>query len=82
MTERELAAWVTASCSAQGVPVKVTDPATVARVALLLGVSERHVRVDGRDHEQHEDGCQEHVTDGDAEAHAATVRAPARGCMS
>ena len=29
-------AWVEASCAEQGVPVKVSDPVTVARVAELL----------------------------------------------
>lgn len=33
----ELAAWVEASCAAQGVPVKVTDAAVVRRVGMLLG---------------------------------------------
>ena len=33
----ELAAWVTASCAAQGVPVKVTHPTMVRRVGALLG---------------------------------------------
>lgn len=33
----ELAAWVTASCAAQGVPVKVTDALVVERVSALLG---------------------------------------------
>lgn len=31
-----LAAWVEASCSAQGVPVKVADAAVVGRVVVLL----------------------------------------------
>lgn len=34
---QEVRAWVTASCDAQGLPVVVTDPATLARVAALLG---------------------------------------------
>jgi len=33
----EVAAWVAASCAAQGLPVKVTDPGVVRRVAVLLG---------------------------------------------
>ncbi len=32
-----LAAWVRASCEAQGVPEKVTDPAVLHRVSTLLG---------------------------------------------
>ena len=33
----DVAAWVAASCEAQGVPVKVTDVRVVARVAVLFG---------------------------------------------
>lgn len=33
----ELAAWVTASCREQGVPVKVTHPSVVRLVGTLLG---------------------------------------------
>ena len=36
LTGDDLRAWVEASCSAQGVPVKVTDPMVVARVGVLL----------------------------------------------
>lgn len=36
MSSDELAAWVTASCVAQGVPVKVTDPHLLAKVGVLL----------------------------------------------
>lgn len=32
-----VASWVTASCAAQGVPVKIADPLTIARVRTLLG---------------------------------------------
>lgn len=32
----EIAAWVAASCARQGVPVKVTDAAVVARAVTLL----------------------------------------------
>ena len=32
----ELAAWVTASCLAQGVPTKVTDPHVLSHVGTLL----------------------------------------------
>jgi hypothetical protein len=34
-----LAAWVEASCAAQGVPAKVTDPTVVRRVGALLGAA-------------------------------------------
>jgi len=33
-----LAAWVLASCAAQGLQVKVTDPSTIRRVGTLMGV--------------------------------------------
>lgn len=33
-----LAGWVTESCSAQGVPVKVTDAGVLSRVGVLLGM--------------------------------------------
>ena len=36
MTPDELAAWVERSCAAQGVPVRVSDPATVDQVVTLL----------------------------------------------
>jgi hypothetical protein len=36
LTDDELAAWVAASCAAQGVPEKVTDPYLVAQVGVLL----------------------------------------------
>ena len=32
-----LVAWVRASCQAQGVPEKITDPATLREVGALLG---------------------------------------------
>lgn len=32
-----LAAWVRASCEAQGVPEKVTDPAALRRIGTLFG---------------------------------------------
>ena len=37
LTDSEVAAWVAASCAAQGLPVKVTDVATVSDVCVLLG---------------------------------------------
>ncbi len=33
----EFIAWLTASCHAQNVPVTVTDPTVIGRVATLLG---------------------------------------------
>jgi hypothetical protein len=36
MSPDELAAWVAASCATQGLQVKVTDPATLRRVGVLL----------------------------------------------
>ena len=36
MTPDALAAWVTASCQAQGVPVKVSEPRTVEQIRVLL----------------------------------------------
>lgn len=33
-------AWVIKSCERQGLPVKVTDAAVVARIGALLGVSD------------------------------------------
>lgn len=35
---RELEEWVERTCREQGVPVKVTDPATLQKVAVLMGV--------------------------------------------
>jgi hypothetical protein len=36
LTDEQIADWLVASCQAQGVPVAVTDPAVVGRVAVLL----------------------------------------------
>ncbi len=36
LTREQVAAWLATSCAAQGVPVKVTDPQTLAKVAALL----------------------------------------------
>ena len=36
LTSEAVAAWVIASCQAQGVPVKVSDARTVEQVRLLL----------------------------------------------
>ena len=44
LSEEDLAAWVAASCAAQGVPVKVTDPGVVRRVGALLGAMPDGVR--------------------------------------
>lgn len=35
----KLRAWVERTCAEQGVPVAITDPVTVGRVAVLLGVA-------------------------------------------
>lgn len=37
LSGEELAAWVSESCAAQGVPVFVTDPTVLGRVGALLG---------------------------------------------
>ena len=37
LSDAELLAWVEASCKAQGVPVKVTDPGIVRDICALLG---------------------------------------------
>lgn len=37
LTPDEVAAWVQASCSSQGLAVKVTDPTIVRRVGTLMG---------------------------------------------
>lgn len=42
-----LARWVAESCTAQGVPVKVTDPAVLARVGVLLGARMGGTRAQG-----------------------------------
>jgi hypothetical protein len=36
LSREELAAWLAASCAEQGVPIQVTDPQTLAKVAALL----------------------------------------------
>ena len=36
LSEQQVAAWVTASCQAQGVPVKVSEARTVEQVRVLL----------------------------------------------
>jgi hypothetical protein len=43
----EFIAWLTASCERQGLPVTVTDPAVIARIATLLG-TDRPVRPAGQ----------------------------------
>jgi hypothetical protein len=40
-------AWVEASCADQGLPVKLTDPSVLARVATLLGLPESSGVPDG-----------------------------------
>ncbi len=39
VSDAEVASWVAASCAAQGVPVKVTEPGVVRRVGALLGAA-------------------------------------------
>ena len=39
-TPEAVQAWVAASCAAQGVPEKVTDPVVIRKVAVLLGVGD------------------------------------------
>jgi hypothetical protein len=43
-TDPAVVAWVVASCERQGVPVKVTDTAVLARVGVLLGRVDRAPR--------------------------------------
>jgi len=43
LTPDELAAFVEATCARHGVPVKIDDPFTVQRIAVLLrGQDDRH----------------------------------------
>jgi hypothetical protein len=49
----EFIMWLTASCAAQDVPVTVTDPAVIARIATLVGPARpqrvaAHTRQTGR----------------------------------
>ena len=37
--EKTCIEWVIRSCERQGVPVKITDPATIRKVVILLGQS-------------------------------------------
>ena len=37
----EFIAWLTASCQRQGLPVTITDPTVIARIATLLGAHQR-----------------------------------------
>lgn len=65
LSVEELAAWVEASCAAQGLTVKVTDPALVRRVGALLGA-----RVSGRAR-THEVGAREPTPGGSVAPHDA-----------
>ncbi|GAB2767856.1 hypothetical protein GCM10027020_20870 [Nocardioides salsibiostraticola] len=56
LTDEELAAWVTASCEAQGVPVRVTDPTVVRRVGTLLGAATAGTRARKRSGTRGTDG--------------------------
>lgn len=40
MSPEELAQWVAASCASQGVEVKVTDPAVLRQLGLLLSTED------------------------------------------
>lgn len=49
----EFIAWLTASCERQNVPVNITDPTVIARIATLLGTDRQarssvHTRHTGR----------------------------------
>lgn len=37
----EFIAWLTASCQRQNLPVTITDPTVIARIATLLGAHQR-----------------------------------------
>jgi hypothetical protein len=37
-TDPEFLAWLEKSCEDQGVPLKVTDPTVIRKVAVLLGI--------------------------------------------
>lgn len=37
LSSEDVAAWLSASCAEQGVPVLITDPHVLAKVAALLG---------------------------------------------
>lgn len=39
LTPEELAEWVEASCAAQGVPTKVSDPAVIKAFGVLVGAA-------------------------------------------
>lgn len=41
LTPAQLLAWVADSCTAQGVPLVVSDPGVVARVGVLMGAPRR-----------------------------------------
>ncbi|KEF99087.1 hypothetical protein K883_02094 [Mycobacterium sp. TKK-01-0059] len=49
----EFTAWLTASCQRQGLPVTITDPIVIDRIATLLGANSKarpavHTRHTGR----------------------------------
>jgi len=48
LTPEIIREWLTASCSAQGVPVTIRDPGLIAQVATLLGHHHRMERTTGR----------------------------------
>jgi hypothetical protein len=54
--EAVVRAWVERTCGEQGVPVKVTDPRILERVAFILRVSREEARrraMQAQDHGQH-----------------------------
>jgi hypothetical protein len=73
--DAEVAAWVAASCAAQGVPVKVTDPTVVRRVGDLLGASGRG-RAQARQRGTAPTGA---PSESPGDAHAGRVQALASG---
>jgi hypothetical protein len=48
LNREQLAAWVAASCAAQGLPVQMTDPATVNQVRVLMGGGSTGARAHAR----------------------------------
>jgi len=75
-----LKAWVERSCAAQGLPVKVTDPAVLGQVGVLLGRSRPPAHLDavgveagptldgGVDGDVIDEGADDGVLAGDGEA--------------
>lgn len=72
----DLAAWVAASCVAQGVPVKVTDVTVVRRVGLLLGGSVGRPRAQARSAAPRDPAGRSEAPD---DVHPGTVQGPDAG---